>query len=58
MEEKNTQSCCAKCKYEQTCGYSPLSTLGKRTDESFIECGLGDKSDGVPFFEVSEVAPL
>ncbi len=43
---------CVNCKYEMTCGYSYLVTLGKRTKFSYDECCLGKRSyNNGTFFE-------
>jgi len=46
---------CYRCKYELTCGYSPLAMGGERSDYggkggSYGPCVLGLKSDNQPFF--------
>ena len=53
---ENDKNCCAKCKYELTCGYSPLATTGDRTECSYEECCLGDMSYGKgSFFKEKEM---
>ena len=45
---------CIRCRFELTCGYSPLAMLNTRTEQSFEPCCLGERSFGAgPFFERS-----
>ena len=53
MTAKAHPRSCVKCEHEETCGYSHLATIGKRTECSFTECCLGDMSNGQPFFEAA-----
>jgi hypothetical protein len=32
---------CVNCKFEETCGYSPLAMLKRRTENSYGPCALG-----------------
>ena len=45
---------CAKCQYEETCGYSPLAMTKSRGDYSFSTCVLGEKENGEPFFRLRQ----
>lgn len=47
---EKTKNCCANCKYEKTCGFSHLATLGYRTKSAYRECCLGEKSYGKGLF--------
>lgn len=51
MTELLIQNSCLLCSHELTCGYSPLATLGRRTEQSAEPCPLGERSyGGGPFF--------
>ena len=55
-EEIKIINCCANCEYEKTCGYSHLAMLGYRTEYSYKECCLGEKSyNHGSFFEVKSL---
>lgn len=48
--ENPAPNSCANCKYEKTCGYSHLANLGYRTEFSYGECCLGERSYGMGTF--------
>jgi hypothetical protein len=49
---------CANCRYELSCGYSHLQSLGHRTEFSVGPCPLGQRSNGKPFFEAGAAAQM
>lgn len=49
-KENPAQNSCINCEYEMTCGYSHLANLGCRTEFSYNECCLGERSYGSGMF--------
>ena len=48
--ENPAPNSCVNCEYEKTCGYSHLANLGYRTEFSYGECCLGERSYGMGTF--------
>ncbi len=57
MHNVPAKESCVNCKYELTCGYSHLATIGKRSEFSYKQCCLGERSYGMgTFFESKKEA--
>ena len=59
MKKPIAKNCCRNCRYELTCGYSPLAARGAREARSYGPCMLGNMSySEKPFFEIGKTARI